>query len=51
MNFKSKLRSVVEDNTTKKGKIFDYIIDLLIVFFWGGYVYRPGPSFIKKHIF
>ena len=31
MSFKSKLRSVVEDNTTKKGKIFDYTIDLLIV--------------------
>ena len=31
MTFRSKLRSVVEDNTTKKGKIFDYIIDLLIV--------------------
>ena len=31
MSFKSKLRSVVEDNTTKKGKIFDYIIDLLII--------------------
>ncbi len=31
MSFRSKLRSVVEDNTTKKGKIFDYIIDLLIV--------------------
>ena len=31
MNFKSKLRSVVEDNTTKKGKIFDYTIDLLII--------------------
>ena len=31
MSFKSKLRSVVEDNTTKKGKIFDYTIDVLIV--------------------
>ena len=31
MSFKSKLRSVVEDNTTKKGKIFDYTIDLLII--------------------
>ena len=31
MSFRSKLRSVVEDNTTKKGKIFDYIIDLLII--------------------
>ena len=31
MSFRSKLRSVVEDNTTKKGKIFDYTIDLLII--------------------
>ncbi|MFL2638693.1 MAG: ion transporter [Flavobacteriaceae bacterium] len=31
MGFKSKLRSVVEDNTTKKGRIFDYIIDVLII--------------------
>ena len=31
MGFKSKLRSIVEDNTTTRGKIFDYTIDLLII--------------------
>lgn len=31
MRFKSKIRSIVEDNTTKKGKIFDYIIQFLIL--------------------
>jgi voltage-gated potassium channel len=31
MSLKSKIRSVVEDNSTKKGKIFDYTIQLLIL--------------------
>ena len=31
MGFKSKLRSIVEDNTTTRGKIFDYTIDVLII--------------------
>jgi voltage-gated potassium channel len=30
MNIKNKFRSIVEDNTTKKGKIFDYFIQVLI---------------------
>ena len=29
MSLKSKIRSVVEDNSTKKGKIFDYTIQSL----------------------
>lgn len=29
--FKTKLRSIIEDNTTKKGKIFDYSIQVLIL--------------------
>jgi len=31
MSLKSKIRNVVEDNSTKKGKIFDYTIQLLIL--------------------
>ena len=31
VSLRSKIRSVVEDNTTKKGKIFDYIIQFLIL--------------------
>jgi voltage-gated potassium channel len=31
MSLKSKIRIVVEDNSTKKGKIFDYTIQLLIL--------------------
>lgn len=30
-HFRSRLRAVVEDNTTPKGKIFDYIIQVLIL--------------------
>lgn len=29
--FKTKLRSIIEDNTTRKGKIFDYTIQGLIL--------------------
>ena len=28
---KKKLRAIVEDNTTKKGKYFDYFIQLIII--------------------
>jgi voltage-gated potassium channel len=31
VSLRSKIRSVVEDNTTKKGKIFDYVIQFLIL--------------------
>ena len=31
MNFRSKLRTVINDNSTKSGKLFDYIIQLLIL--------------------
>lgn len=31
MNFRSKLRTVINDNSTKSGKVFDYIIQLLIL--------------------
>ena len=31
MGFKSKLRAIVKDNSTKKGKIFDYVIQFLIL--------------------
>ena len=30
MNIRSKIRSIVEDNTTRYGKIFDYVIQILI---------------------
>ena len=31
MSIRSKVRNIVEDNTTKKGKIFDYVIQFLIL--------------------
>ena len=31
MNIRSKIRGIVEDNTSKKGKIFDNIIQFLIL--------------------
>ena len=31
MSFRDKLRDVVENNTSKKGKLFDNIIQLLII--------------------
>ena len=48
MGFKSKLRSIVEDNTTTRGKIFDYTIDLLIILSIIAFSIETFPDNSKK---
>ncbi|WP_107039401.1 ion transporter [Brumimicrobium mesophilum] len=52
MGFKAKLRSIVDDNTTKKGKIFDYTIQILIFTSLTAYAIEtlPGISDLTKSI-
>ena len=44
MSLRSKIRTVVEDNSTKKGKIFDYTIQLLILLSLVGFSIETLPN-------
>ncbi|PKR81508.1 ion transporter [Brumimicrobium salinarum] len=44
---KTKLRKIVDDNTTKKGKIFDYIIQFLIYLSLTAYAIETLPNLSK----
>ncbi|CAM4154084.1 ion transporter [Flavobacterium antarcticum] len=41
---KTKLRSIIEDNTTRKGKIFDYSIQVLILFSLVSFSFETLPD-------
>jgi len=41
---RAELRTIVEDNTTKKGKIFDYIIEFLIFISLTAYAIETLPD-------
>lgn len=50
MGMKTKLRKIVDDNTTKKGKIFDYIIQFLIYLSLTAYAIETLPNLSKTTI-
>jgi voltage-gated potassium channel len=45
---KSKLRSIIEDNTTRKGKIFDYTIQVLILLSLVSFSFETLPDNSKE---
>jgi len=49
MSFRSELRSVVEDNTTKFGKYFDYTIQLIILLSLIVFSLETLPSFNEQY--
>ena len=50
MNIRSKIRSIVEDNTTRYGKIFDYVIQILIFLSLVGFSIETFPNNSPKLI-
>ena len=47
---KEKLRIIIEDNTSKKGKIFDYFIQVLILFSLIAFTIQTFPDNSKNTI-
>lgn len=43
-NIRVKLRKIVDDNTTKKGRVFDYIVQVLIFGSLIGYAIETLPN-------
>jgi len=41
---RAKLRNIIEDNTTKKGRIFDYVIEFLIFISLTAYAIETLPD-------
>lgn len=51
---KDELRKIVDDNTTKKGRIFDYVIQVLILFSLSAYAIETLPNnspFVKRILY